>query len=130
MQHTVLVIDDQWSVQEFARITLHTAGYYVLIAGDAVTGLCLARVEHPDVILLDTRMINREGCHLLSDLSQQETTSMIPIILIGNEGDIAPQQLSITRPQALCLNKPFRPEQLLALIDAQLQPAVPRSIAV
>ena len=61
MRHTILVIDDQWSMQELARIVLGAAGYRVLLASDAVTGLCLARTEHPDIAVVDDNIAQKDG---------------------------------------------------------------------
>lgn len=117
MHYTVLVIDDQWSMQDYARLVLETAGYHVLLAGDAFTGLSLARTAHPDAILMDVRM---SGVALLQSLRHDEHTATIPVILIT----LHPQEEDL--PSWLCsgssgaLQKPFQPPALLSMIERML----------
>ena len=79
MPYTILVIDDQWSMQEYTRFVLQTAGHRVLLAGETVTGLSLARTEHPDAIIMDERLRSRD---MLLALRQDSHTATIPVILI------------------------------------------------
>ncbi|MHB9023985.1 MAG: response regulator [Armatimonadota bacterium] len=120
MQQTVLVIDDQWSMQELARIVLQTAGYRVLSAGDSAMGLSLARLERPDVIVLDLRLSGAEGLEVLRGLHRDPHTSKIPIVLITNPtADEQPAQDQFAGASS-CLQKPFPPPELLITIDRVL----------
>lgn len=116
MRHTILVIDDQWSMQELARIVLQNAGYRVLSASDAITGLCLARTEHPDITLLDVQLSNFGGCNVLDELRQDPKTATMPVILITTPK----QQFRRKKASASCLQKPFMPPDLLMMVDGML----------
>ena len=52
----ILVVEDDQGVQEFYRDVLTSARYEVLIANTAVTAVNLARVEEPDLIMLDIKL--------------------------------------------------------------------------
>ena len=117
MRHTVLVIDDQWSMQELARIVLQSAGYRVLLAGDGATGLSLARTQHPDVLVLDWHMLGMHGPDVLRGLHQDPHTAVIPVILITTEACAMQLPLGV----ASCLQKPFHPQALLTVVDNVLR---------
>ena len=120
MGHTILVVDDQWSMQELARIVLRTAGYRVLLAGDTVTGLSLARTEHPDLTMLDVHMMNNDGSDFLANMRQDPQTAMIPVLLITT-APAAEEPASLPQADiARCLRKPFRPPELLHMVDRLL----------
>ncbi|MHB0940026.1 MAG: response regulator [Armatimonadota bacterium] len=119
MRHTILVIDDQWSMQELARVVLQSAGYRVLLAGDMVTGLMLARTEEPDVIILDTRMPEMSAVDFLKGLRQETGTAGIPVIFIANActGDWQPTE----EYHGACLTKPFPPPALVTMVQRALE---------
>jgi two-component system alkaline phosphatase synthesis response regulator PhoP len=108
-------------MQELARIVLGAAGYRVLLAGDAVTGLCLARMEHPDVAVVDDNLAQKYGTDLLDDLQHDPKTADIPVILISSQlvGMQAPPAIDIGI--ASNLQKPFQPPELLLMVDSMLQ---------
>jgi len=120
MRHTILVIDDQWSMQELARVVLQSAGYRVLLAGDVVTGLTLARTEEPDAIIFDTRMPEMSTADFLKGLRQESVTAGIPVIFIASacNGDRLPGEDSAGTS---CLLKPFPPPALAAMVQRALE---------
>jgi two-component system alkaline phosphatase synthesis response regulator PhoP len=127
MPYTVLVIDDQWSMQELARLVLQAAGYRVLVAGDGATGLSLARTEHPDLLVLDLRMPGMHGLDVLRSLQQDPQTARIPVIVITL--DDADRQLVSGLHPAGTLHKPFRPPELLKAVRRVL-PHKPMALAM
>jgi len=120
MRHTILVIDDQWSMQELARVVLQSAGFRVLLAGDVVTGLTLARTEEPDAIVLDTRMPEMSTADFLKGLRQESSTADIPVIFIAGacNGDRLPGEDFL---DASCLRKPFPPPALVTMVERALE---------
>jgi len=120
MQHTILVIDDQWSMQELARVVLQSAGFRVLLAGDMMTGLTLARTEAPDVIILDTRMPEMSTPDFLKGLRQEHSTAGIPVIFIASacNGERLPDT---DYTGASCLLKPFLPPALVTMVEHALK---------
>ncbi|MHB9131574.1 MAG: response regulator [Armatimonadota bacterium] len=120
MRHTVLVIDDQWSMQELARIILRTAGYRVLLASDGATGLSLARIEHPDVIVLDQHMPDMDGMAVLHSLRQDPKTAVIPVVFIATEPQLTAMPIDAQAGSASCLQKPFPPPALLLMVDRMI----------
>lgn len=121
MRHTILVIDDQWSMQELARIVLQSVGYRVLLADDSATGLSLARTECPDVIVMDLRMPEVDLTDFLHGLQRETTTAAIPVIFIASDC-VEERLLKLTRSRrAACLQKPFPPPALVTMVERALK---------
>jgi len=78
---TVLVIDDDKTVQDLITRQLLRENYNVLSSYDGEQGLIAARDNDPDVILLDIMMPEMDGWTVLSHLKADETLKHIPVIV-------------------------------------------------
>jgi len=56
--------------------------FYVISASDADEGLILAKIEQPDIILLDIIMPTKGSPEIAEDLRADPATRFIPIIFI------------------------------------------------
>ena len=79
---TVLVIDDEVNARKLAKMLLEREGFTVFTAGNGEEGLTLAKVERPDVILLDLIMPKMIGHDVLQRLKQDPDTRAISIIVL------------------------------------------------
>jgi signal transduction histidine kinase len=78
----VLVIDDDDTFRYILRqIIGNEPRYEVLEASSASDGLRQARDERPDVIVLDLLMPNVDGFTVLQELSADQRTSIIPVVV-------------------------------------------------
>ena len=112
-QATVLLIDDEETILKMAGQRLRHAGFRVLTANNAPTGVVLAKAEHPDVILLDVMMPSMNGAGTLKNLKADPQTKDIPIIMltaVGNEAEIT---ASIAAGAICYLMKPYQTHELL-----------------
>ncbi len=80
---TVLVIDDDPFVSEFARMALMRLGYSARIADNGVTGLAAAVKERPDAILLDLAMPELDGFDFLKHRRRMPEVEAIPVIVLS-----------------------------------------------
>jgi DNA-binding response OmpR family regulator len=79
----VLVIDDSPTIVAVLGKMLRQAGYEVSKAGDAESGIELARAEHPDLIFLDIVLPGMNGFAALRQLRRDPGTQKTPIIMIS-----------------------------------------------
>jgi DNA-binding response OmpR family regulator len=79
----VLVIDDSATIVAVLGKMLRQAGYDVLKAGDAESGLEIARSERPDLIFLDIVLPGMNGFAALRQLRRDPGTQKTPIIMIS-----------------------------------------------
>jgi signal transduction histidine kinase len=78
----VLVIDDDDTFRYIIKqIIMNEPRYEVLEASNGGDGLRRARDEQPDVIVLDLQMPNIDGFTVLQELSADQRTSVIPVIV-------------------------------------------------
>ena len=116
----VLIVEDNSSNMTLAVFLLESAGHTVLSAANAEVGLTLARVEQPELILMDIQLPGMDGLTATALLKGDEATRAIPVIALtalamkGDEERIR---------AAGCdgyIAKPIRYMEFLAAIDAQL----------
>jgi CheY-like chemotaxis protein len=67
-QHTVLVIDDEAPIRDFARDILEKSGIKVFEAKDGTEGMATARAMRPDLIITDMVMPNKDGIEVISEI--------------------------------------------------------------
>lgn len=86
-RYTILVIHDNTSLRESLRENLRTA-YQIAETDDSLGGFDLASKIQPDLIITDLMMPDLKGESLCFHLKHQENTSHIPIIILGDEGNL------------------------------------------
>ena len=120
MTRTVLMIDDECNARKVAKLLLEREGFRVLTAANGEEGLILAKVERPDVVLLDVMMPKMNGYETLKRLREDEDTKMIPVIMVtarGTEHDIA---TSFRLGAVFHIEKPYETKDLLQKISVAL----------
>jgi len=78
----ILVIEDNPANMTLATFLLESAGYTVLSATDAETGLTLARDEPPNLILMDIQLPGMDGLEATALLKRDDATRAIPVIAL------------------------------------------------
>ena len=81
----ILVVEDDFLLQEMYALALGADGYTVFKASDGGAGLELIEQEKPDLILLDLNMPSISGFQVLSVL--QEKGNQIPVVVISNSDE-------------------------------------------
>ena len=80
--YRILVIEDNVGYQEFLRSQLEAHGYEILLAKDGLEGLELARLEKPDLIILDLMLPQINGHAVTHMLKLDRSCQQIPIIIL------------------------------------------------
>ena len=81
---TILLIEDEPTLQKTLSLALTQEGYEVKSALDGEIGLRLARESRPDLILLDLILPKLDGFEVLDELKKGETVKNIPVIVLTN----------------------------------------------
>jgi len=119
---TVLVVDDDREIIQCLSERLRSAGFQVLSASDGEEGLLTARAKHPDVIVLDVRMQNKDGLTVLRELRDDPAIKNTPIVMLSVA--IHEQQRALTLGASFFVRKPYDAEDVLAAIESCLQEPV------
>lgn len=123
----VLVIDDSPTIVALLRRMLQQNQLTVLEAGDAETGIEVARREVPDLIFLDIVLPGMDGFRALRTLRRDPITKDLPIIMISGNAQ-ATEQFYVQRIGADdFMKKPFSRAEVFDRIEALLDDdGVPR----
>ncbi len=82
MEEKILVIEDTPVNMELVTDLLEVAGYQVIQAETAETGIEKARAEAPDLILMDIGLPGMDGLTAAGILKRDQLTKDIPIIAL------------------------------------------------
>jgi len=118
--HTILIADDEPEVLDLLRMMLEWEGYGVLDAADGLQALETARHQCPDLILLDVRMPNMSGLHVLDKLQADPTTAGIPVIMLSVVTTYPEVRTALQRGAIAYLSKPFEFKEMAHLVERVL----------
>jgi two-component system alkaline phosphatase synthesis response regulator PhoP len=93
LQKTILIIEDSIDLADSLEDVLLLKGYRPLKASDGKTGLDLALIEKPDLILLDLRLPDIDGVEIINKLRSDAWGKNARIIII-TASDINEKMLS------------------------------------
>ena len=116
----ILIIEDNAANMKLASLLLLNVGHTISCAGDAETGLTLARTAHPDLILMDIQLPGMDGLAATAVLKQDPLTAGIPVIALTALAMKADQEKSQIAGCDDYIAKPLRYKELYAAIDLQL----------
>jgi two-component system cell cycle response regulator DivK len=119
----ILVIEDNPANMKLASLLLHNVGHTVLCAGDAETGLTLARAEQPDLILMDIQLPGMDGLAATALLKKDPATRAIPVIALTALAMKEDQEKTRAAGCDAYIAKPLRFRELYAAIDGLLAEA-------
>lgn len=115
----ILVADDERDIRELIGFTLQLAGHSIVYAVNGEEAVRLARLEKPDLLLLDYRMPVMPGSEAAERLRADPETALIPVIFLTareQDSSIAGQ----IAQGAYFLSKPFSIDQLTRLVESTL----------
>ena len=126
MSATILVVEDEPSIQELIAATLQHAGHRALRADSAEEAVRLVNETLPDVVLLDWMLPGMNGVQYARRLRGEERTRDLPIIMLTARGEEHDKVAGLEAGADDYLTKPFSPRELLARIKAVLRRRAPQ----
>jgi two-component system, OmpR family, alkaline phosphatase synthesis response regulator PhoP len=115
---TILVVDDEPKIVEFARDYLEHAGFAVVSASDGAEALARARTDHPDLIVLDLGLPRVDGLDVARALRRD---SNVPIVILSGRSDESDKLVGLELGADDYVTKPFSPKELVARVRAVLR---------
>ncbi len=125
----ILVVDDEIYIVHILDFSLGMEGYEVKTALDGEQALEKARMEHPDLIVLDIMMPKLDGYETCKTLKADPATKDIPVILLSAKGRNADQKIGFEVGADDYITKPFSPRKLVERINAILGQANPHRLS-
>jgi len=117
----ILVIDDLPENVFMLQDRLEHEGFEVLTAYDGYTGIDKAKIEQPDLILLDIMMPDITGLEVCKILVNDPVTKDIPIILVTAKSGAEDTKEGLEAGAFDYIKKPFNRVELLARVQSALK---------
>jgi CheY-like chemotaxis protein len=117
---TILVVDD---TEENRKVLVHTLGLIGFSTHEATNGaegIEAARANQPDLILMDHLMPVMGGIEATRRLRQMDGLGGVPIIALSANVTVESRNEALAAGASAVLPKPYRVQQLLAVIARQL----------
>ncbi len=119
MTQTILVVDDEARLRDMLRVYLEQDGYRVVEAGHGREALYVARVERPDLIILDLMMPEMGGYDFMRAFAKEGAS--VPIIMLTARVEDSDKILGLELGADDYVTKPFNVRELTARVRAVLR---------
>lgn len=116
----ILVIEDDPHLAKIVRSYLERDNYEVIASSRGDTGLELALVQKPDLVLLDLNLPGMDGLDVALELRRQ---TQIPIIMVTSRVEESDRLTGFDTGADDYISKPFSPRELVARVRAVLRRA-------
>ncbi|HBQ44693.1 MAG TPA: phosphate regulon transcriptional regulatory protein PhoB [Thiomicrospira sp.] len=129
VDQTILVIEDETAIRDMLSFTLSVAGYQVVEADNAETGLKLLLADTPDCVIVDWMLPGMSGVEFAKKVRLTDAVSSIPILMLTAKGEEADQVVGFESGADDYVVKPFSPRALVARCQALLRRSSPADVA-
>ncbi len=114
----ILIVEDDAHIRRLLKATLQRAGHEAVEAADARQALALLDIEHPDVVLLDLGLPDRDGLELIEPMRLRSAATLI---VVSAREDSAEKVAALDLGADDYVTKPFETAELLARIRTALR---------
>lgn len=122
MSKTILVVDDSVGIRAAITMTLSSAGFEVIEAGDGEAALIELDQRRVHLIISDLNMPGMDGMTLLRRVKAQQATRYLPFIMLTTEDSEQIKREGFEAGARIWLTKPFEPLKLLDDVCKVVQP--------
>jgi CheY-like chemotaxis protein len=113
----ILIIEDEANNLDVAQRIVRGAGHEALIATDGLSGLELARQEHPDAVLVDLLLPKLDGWAVTRAIRAEPWASRIPIVAVSALAMDADRERAREAGCDDFVTKPYAPAELRAVLN-------------
>lgn len=119
----ILVIEDDRKMSAALVAGLEAAGYDVVAANSAEEGFFLVHRMHPDLLLLDLTLPQRNGLDILKQIREEGID--VRVLVLTSHNTVEDRVAGLTTGADDYMGKPFSFPELMARIDALLRRFLP-----
>jgi two-component system alkaline phosphatase synthesis response regulator PhoP len=116
-----LVVEDEEEILELVRYNLSKQGYRVTCAASGEDGLRKARLDVPDLVVLDLMLPGVDGMEVCRRLKGDAATQTVPIVMLTAKGEETDVVAGLEVGADDYVTKPFSPKVLGARVRAVLR---------
>ena len=119
---TILIIEDDPKLLQFATWVLELEGYSVLQAQDGYEGLRLAREREVALVLLDLRVPGLDGWSVLKEIKSSPELAALPVIIFSASAGVAQLKRALKMGAVDYLTKPVSAPSLGETVNRICRP--------
>ena len=112
----IMIIEDDRDFVRLLAMALHSHGYDVTIARDAIMAISEAQKQKPDLILLDIGLPAGDGFLIMERMSKRPVLSDIPIIVVSARDPAVNRERALKAGAVDYFQKPPDNDALMAAI--------------
>ncbi|MBZ0180600.1 MAG: response regulator [Melioribacteraceae bacterium] len=120
MSLKVLVIEDNLQNMYMITFLLESYGYKVLKAFSGIEGIQKAKVDEPDIILLDIQLPQMDGYTIARKLREIESAQATPIIAVTSYAMPGDKEKALESGATGYIEKPINPDTFISEMEAFL----------
>ena len=120
MKKRILIVDDNYQIVRNLKWRLEASNFDVSVAYDGYECVHLAKLELPDLILMDIKMPIGGGLWAFEILKGMTDTSMIPVIFNTEFPSTEVKRLVMEMGAEDLIWKPFKSDELIEKINTAL----------
>lgn len=117
----ILVVDDDREIVRLVRAYLEKEHYQVFVANDGTTALHMVRREHPNLVVLDLMLPDRDGWEITRTIRNDSNLHSIPIIMLTARIEDSEKIIGLELGADDYITKPFNPRELVARVRSVLR---------
>lgn len=118
---SIVVIEDEWSIREMVKDLLQSEGHEVRTARNGHEGVEVVLDCQPDLVISDIRMPGIDGFEVLDAIRSNPDTEAALFIFLTAQGERPSHRRGMELGADDYITKPFRVEELIAAVNAQLE---------
>ena len=121
MSKVIMTVDDSNSVRQMVGFTLKRAGFEVLEATDGQDAVNQLKSASIDMMITDLNMPLMDGIELIKSVRAMPEYKFIPIVMLTTESQDDKKQAGKAAGATGWIVKPFKPDQLVTVINKVLR---------
>lgn len=125
---TILIVENEINNRRLIEQILGFAGYHYLSAANGLEALKVVDRSRVDLVLLDLSMPVLDGYRTSELMRERRDTSALPIIAVTAHAMSEDREHALRSGCNDCLIKPFRPAELLGIVERWLTRKRPNQI--
>lgn len=110
----ILLVDDEYQIRRFLRISLTSQGYDVVEARDGIEGAARLESTDPDLVVLDLGLPGRDGRAVLDEIRSRSVD--LPVLILSVRSDEGGKVDALDAGANDYVTKPFGLAEFLARI--------------
>ena len=119
----IYILEDDKNISEIEQFALKNAGYEVSAFATASDFENALTKEHPDLIIMDIMLPDRDGLSVLKDVRAEQSTAKLPVIMVTAKTSEMDKVKGLDQGADDYMTKPVDEEEMILRIRALLRRA-------